>query len=161
MVKQKGMPPKTPTSTSKSTNGNDNKPSESPQRIDFSQLDDEDLADIDSLSPKQAELWIQKIDVLRAKIKQKTDNSVNNEFHSMTNGSSVKPVETSIPNTSSNPNIGLANKERDKPVNVCKKLRLLQRPLTDLSKIHFAKIDKRELDLKEKLARIQGDLCQV
>ncbi|KAK7281090.1 hypothetical protein RIF29_08780 [Crotalaria pallida] len=38
------------------------------QKLDFTQLDEEDLTEIDSLSPKQAERLLKNLDVLREKI---------------------------------------------------------------------------------------------
>ncbi|KAK7289722.1 hypothetical protein RIF29_03587 [Crotalaria pallida] len=53
----------------------------SPTKVDFSQLDDDDLEDIENLSPKQAELWMQKIDILRAKIKEKATSAGSKQVH--------------------------------------------------------------------------------
>ncbi|KAK7287456.1 hypothetical protein RIF29_00735 [Crotalaria pallida] len=114
MGKRRGRPPKTPSLTSKNDSQNDDNNSGSPQKLDITQLDEEDIADIDALSPKQAELWIQKIDVLRAKIKEKTmipvDDATSKEKGGLTNNS----YETSNP--SANPN--LSDKDIPKQVNV-------------------------------------------
>ncbi|KAK7258929.1 hypothetical protein RIF29_24521 [Crotalaria pallida] len=74
MGRKRGRPPKTPVSSSKTKDDVDGNSSGSPEKIDLSQLEDDDLEDIDNLNPKQAELWIQKIDILRAKIKEKASN---------------------------------------------------------------------------------------
>ncbi|KAK7255703.1 hypothetical protein RIF29_29122 [Crotalaria pallida] len=74
MGRKRGRPPKTPVSSSKTKDDFDGNSSRSPEKVDLSQLEDDDLEDIDNLSPKQAELWIQKIDILRAKIKEKASN---------------------------------------------------------------------------------------
>ncbi|KAK7256458.1 hypothetical protein RIF29_29908 [Crotalaria pallida] len=74
MGRKRRRPPKTPVSSSKTKDDVDGNSSGSPEKIDLSQLEDDDLEDIDNLSPKQAELWIQKIDILRAKIKEKASN---------------------------------------------------------------------------------------
>ncbi|KAK7256555.1 hypothetical protein RIF29_30009 [Crotalaria pallida] len=71
MAKKRGRPPKTP-SSSKSKDCSPELESPGPQKLDFSQLDEEDLAEIDSLSPKQAERLLKNLDVLREKIKGKT-----------------------------------------------------------------------------------------
>ncbi|KAK7273602.1 hypothetical protein RIF29_14658 [Crotalaria pallida] len=67
MAKKRGRPPKTPSSSKSKAS------SESPgsQKLDFTQLDEEDLTEIDSLSPKQAERLLKNLDVLREKIKGK------------------------------------------------------------------------------------------
>ncbi|KAK7287455.1 hypothetical protein RIF29_00734 [Crotalaria pallida] len=43
---------------------------------------------------------------------------------------------------------------------ICRKLKLLQKPLSELNRNHFAQIDKKEYALKEELAKIQSDLSQ-
>ncbi|KAK7281267.1 hypothetical protein RIF29_09090 [Crotalaria pallida] len=67
MAKKWGRPPKTPSSSKSKAS------SESPgsQKLDFTQLDEEDLTEIDSLSPKQTERLLKNLDVLREKIKGK------------------------------------------------------------------------------------------
>ncbi|KAK7289712.1 hypothetical protein RIF29_03570 [Crotalaria pallida] len=71
MAKKRGRPPKTPTSTSSKDHSPSTHDSPGPQRLDLSQLDEEDMAEIDSLSPKQAERLLKNLDVLREKIKGK------------------------------------------------------------------------------------------
>ncbi|KAK7243103.1 hypothetical protein RIF29_37888 [Crotalaria pallida] len=71
MARKRGRPPKTPSSTNKSVTSKPTDHSGSHSKVDFSQLDEDDLEDIDNLSPKQAELWMNKIDILRAKIQEK------------------------------------------------------------------------------------------
>ncbi|KAK7290347.1 hypothetical protein RIF29_04691 [Crotalaria pallida] len=103
MGKRRGRPPKTPSSTTKNDSQNDVINSGSPQKLDFMQLDEEDIAYIDALSPKQAELWMQKIDVLRAKIKEKTMSPLDDATSKEKDGLTNKPDETSNP--SANPNL--------------------------------------------------------
>ncbi|KAK7255480.1 hypothetical protein RIF29_28890 [Crotalaria pallida] len=73
MAKKSGRPPKSPSSAAKNNNSDRDLTSCSPTKDKDSLLDDEDLTDIDNLSPKQAALWLQKIDALREKIKEKVD----------------------------------------------------------------------------------------
>ncbi|KAK7260307.1 hypothetical protein RIF29_26254 [Crotalaria pallida] len=73
MAKKRGRPPKTPTSTSKGLIDETVRPTQTPQKPDFSGLDEEELADIDSLTPKEALLWMEKIDLLRERVKEKTN----------------------------------------------------------------------------------------
>ncbi|KAK7281507.1 hypothetical protein RIF29_09565 [Crotalaria pallida] len=75
MAKKRGRPPKTPTSTSKNKDS-DTKP---PADVEGLELDVEDLSKIDNLSPKKALAWIEKLDDLRSKIKERValdDNTV-------------------------------------------------------------------------------------
>ncbi|KAK7243851.1 hypothetical protein RIF29_38664 [Crotalaria pallida] len=73
MARKRRRPPKTPSSVNKSASNKDSDQNGTPSKVDFSQLDDDDIEDIDNLTPKQAGVWIQKIDVLRAKIQERTD----------------------------------------------------------------------------------------
>ncbi|KAK7289768.1 hypothetical protein RIF29_03690 [Crotalaria pallida] len=73
MARKRGRPPKTPSFVNKSALNKDSDQDGTPSKVDFSQLDDDDIEDIDNLTPKQAAVWIQKIDVLRAKIQERTD----------------------------------------------------------------------------------------
>ncbi|KAK7250848.1 hypothetical protein RIF29_33574 [Crotalaria pallida] len=71
MAKMRGRPPKTPSSTLSKDRSPSHHDSPGTQKLDFSQLDEEDMAEIDSLSPKQAERLLKNLDVLREKIKGK------------------------------------------------------------------------------------------
>ncbi|KAK7267908.1 hypothetical protein RIF29_20589 [Crotalaria pallida] len=77
MTKKKGRPPKSPNLLSKTEITAENMPA-SPLRAESPHFDEEDLTDIEILSPKQAELWLQKIDALREKISAKVDKPENN-----------------------------------------------------------------------------------
>ncbi|KAK7274696.1 hypothetical protein RIF29_15793 [Crotalaria pallida] len=63
MAKKRGRPPKTP---SKQKTSHDN------LTVDLSQLDEEDIVDIDSLTPKQAATLLKNIDAIRERLKGKT-----------------------------------------------------------------------------------------
>ncbi|KAK7259788.1 hypothetical protein RIF29_25403 [Crotalaria pallida] len=65
MAKKKGRPPKSPSPHPSPT------PNSIPQNLDLLNLDDEDLEDIEDLSPKKAGDILKKLDELRAKIKGK------------------------------------------------------------------------------------------
>ncbi|KAK7288603.1 hypothetical protein RIF29_02069 [Crotalaria pallida] len=72
MARKKGRPPKSP-STHLST------PTNIPKNLDLDNLDDEDLEEIDDLSPKKAASILKKLDALRAKIKGKAFSDADNE----------------------------------------------------------------------------------
>ncbi|KAK7267879.1 hypothetical protein RIF29_20559 [Crotalaria pallida] len=72
MPKKRGRPPK---STPQSSNKQHDSPSREvldPQPSDLTQIDDDDLAMINNLSPKQAEVWLKNLDVLCERIKGKS-----------------------------------------------------------------------------------------
>ncbi|KAK7281125.1 hypothetical protein RIF29_08841 [Crotalaria pallida] len=62
MAKKRGRPPKT-ASNKKTSHDN--------LTVDLSQLDEEDIADIDSLTPKQAATLLKNIDAIRERLKGK------------------------------------------------------------------------------------------
>ncbi|KAK7267241.1 hypothetical protein RIF29_19908 [Crotalaria pallida] len=64
MAKKKGRPPKSPSPHTPS-------PTKIPKTLDLQHIDDEDLEDIDALSPKKAASILQKLDELRSRIKGK------------------------------------------------------------------------------------------
>ncbi|KAK7267148.1 hypothetical protein RIF29_19812 [Crotalaria pallida] len=98
MGKKRGRPPKTPSFVIKTDETDTTSPYGTPSKIDFSQLDEEDLEDIDNLSPKQVELWVQKIDILRAKIQEKASAIGNKELMNVDKGSDLKSDMPSNPN---------------------------------------------------------------
>ncbi|KAK7267347.1 hypothetical protein RIF29_20016 [Crotalaria pallida] len=65
MVRKKGRPPKSPSPHPSPT------PNTIPKNIDLLNLDEEDMEDIEDLSPKKAGSILKKLDELRAKIKGK------------------------------------------------------------------------------------------
>ncbi|KAK7273508.1 hypothetical protein RIF29_14560 [Crotalaria pallida] len=72
MPKKRGRPPK---NTPQSSNKKHDVPSRDvpyPQPFDLTQIDDDDLTEIDNLSPKQAEIWLKNLNVLRERIKGKS-----------------------------------------------------------------------------------------
>ncbi|KAK7281197.1 hypothetical protein RIF29_08969 [Crotalaria pallida] len=110
MTKRRGRPPKTPTSTTK------NKEIAVEKTMDDAMLlDAEDLAEIDNLSPKQAKTWMEKIDVLRSKIKERADlqsqeeNGVNHDASSPESAEKVK--EAIVKETIPSENVADAEKE--------------------------------------------------
>ncbi|KAK7273662.1 hypothetical protein RIF29_14720 [Crotalaria pallida] len=96
MAKKRGRPPKTPTSTSKGPIDETVRPTQTPHKPDFSGLDEEELADIDSLTPKEALLWMEKIDLLRERVKEKTNPKPSDD---PTVACGTKPLEESVPET--------------------------------------------------------------
>ncbi|KAK7251034.1 hypothetical protein RIF29_33899 [Crotalaria pallida] len=66
MAKKRGRPPKFP-----NPNVNSNNETQK-QGLDLLELDEEDMADIDGLSPKQADKLLKNLDLIRAKLKGKT-----------------------------------------------------------------------------------------
>ncbi|KAK7243518.1 hypothetical protein RIF29_38317 [Crotalaria pallida] len=64
MAKKKGRPPKSPSPHTPT-------PTKIPKSLDLQHIDDEDLEDIDALSPKKAASILQKLDELRSMIKGK------------------------------------------------------------------------------------------
>ncbi|KAK7244746.1 hypothetical protein RIF29_39572 [Crotalaria pallida] len=164
MAKKRGRPPKTPSSQSKKTVGKAGNNVGTPSKVDFGDLDDEDLDDINNLSPKQAELWMKKIDLLRAKIQERASN---NEKSTKGSGEKEKDADQSNPNTeipsSGNP---LSDGVWDKLVvgsymfQVCKKLISLQKPFRDLNKRAFKGIDSQELQIREELDLVQSAIMK-
>ncbi|KAK7260422.1 hypothetical protein RIF29_26453 [Crotalaria pallida] len=65
MARNKGHPPKSPSSHQSPP------PNTIPKNVDLENLDEEDIEDIDDLSPKKAASILKKLDALRAKIKGK------------------------------------------------------------------------------------------
>ncbi|KAK7266123.1 hypothetical protein RIF29_18763 [Crotalaria pallida] len=71
MAKKRGRPPKTPSSSARKAPDVHSSHDEEHVKFDLAQLDDDDLADIESLTPKKAEVLLRNLDVLREKIKEK------------------------------------------------------------------------------------------
>ncbi|KAK7255466.1 hypothetical protein RIF29_28876 [Crotalaria pallida] len=96
MPKKRGRPQKnTPQSSSKQHD----KPARDtfePQTFDISQIDEEDLVEIDNLSPKQAEVWLKNLDVLRDRIKGKSAIVETNMEKPMENIPSLAAMNPSI-----------------------------------------------------------------
>ncbi|KAK7273632.1 hypothetical protein RIF29_14689 [Crotalaria pallida] len=65
MARKKGRPPKSPSPHPSPT------PNSIPKNLDLLNLDDEDMEDLEDLSPKKAGSILKKLDELRAKIKGK------------------------------------------------------------------------------------------
>ncbi|KAK7290123.1 hypothetical protein RIF29_04322 [Crotalaria pallida] len=78
--KKRGRPPKNSTpSTSKHVESLSKIVTDA-QPFNLTKLDDDDdLADIDGLTPKQAEAWLKNIDILREKIAEKASGSTPKE----------------------------------------------------------------------------------
>ncbi|KAK7259546.1 hypothetical protein RIF29_25155 [Crotalaria pallida] len=83
MPKKRGRPPKSPLSSSKTIINEPKIETITPSKDGISHLDEEDLEDIENLSPKQAPLWIQKIDALREKIRAKSGKTYDKEVPTM------------------------------------------------------------------------------
>ncbi|KAK7268531.1 hypothetical protein RIF29_21231 [Crotalaria pallida] len=130
MARRRGRPPKTPLVNSAVSVSKERSAS---IPMDLAALDD---ADLDTLSPKQAEELLECLDGLRSRLKQK-DSVINKET------SSVEKDGTS------------PNKEGDLR---SQKLQLLGAPLRKLNRLHFAQIDKREVEVREQLEMVQNEL---
>ncbi|KAK7250588.1 hypothetical protein RIF29_33113 [Crotalaria pallida] len=96
MAKKRGRPPKSPASQAKS------KPA---SQVDLSLLDDEDIADIDSLSPKQAEALLKNIDVIHEKLKGKTPVSDDSNGSEATTQKDLTPPKQDNPTIEKRPSI--------------------------------------------------------
>ncbi|KAK7281913.1 hypothetical protein RIF29_10288 [Crotalaria pallida] len=70
MAKKRGRPPKSPNPTA-TTNIEPQK-----QGLDLQELDEEDMADIDGLSPKQADKLLRNLEVIRTKLQGKSSESL-------------------------------------------------------------------------------------
>ncbi|KAK7251616.1 hypothetical protein RIF29_34962 [Crotalaria pallida] len=64
MAKKIGHPPNSPATHQKTVTGKS-------KGVDLSQLDEDDLEDLDNLTPKQAETLLKNMDVIREKLKEK------------------------------------------------------------------------------------------
>ncbi|KAK7290021.1 hypothetical protein RIF29_04129 [Crotalaria pallida] len=78
MARKRGRPPKTPVSKTKEDDRSASKFLQDVPVVDAYQLDVDDLAEIENLTPKQALAWMEKLDVLRSKIKAKAVVSLDN-----------------------------------------------------------------------------------
>ncbi|KAK7251357.1 hypothetical protein RIF29_34470 [Crotalaria pallida] len=96
MAKKRGRPPK--------SHGPSEKASIDSQKIglELSELDEEDLADIDSLSPKQAEKLMKNLDLIREKLKGKAPVSIPEKQSN--DNRYVVHEEEDINRTANNPN---------------------------------------------------------
>ncbi|KAK7266509.1 hypothetical protein RIF29_19153 [Crotalaria pallida] len=71
MVRRRGRPPKTPSSSAKKTPDKQTTVEEEHVRIDLRLSNEETLADIDNLSPKKVEVLLRNLESLRARISSK------------------------------------------------------------------------------------------
>ncbi|KAK7259701.1 hypothetical protein RIF29_25314 [Crotalaria pallida] len=99
MAKKRGRPPKSPNPSAITYNESQK------QGLDLLEIDDEDLADIDGLSPKQANKLLKNLEVIRLKLQEKTTESsvlelVHNEE---VMNKKTDPVDSSAPNLSKPP----------------------------------------------------------
>ncbi|KAK7281671.1 hypothetical protein RIF29_09863 [Crotalaria pallida] len=72
MAKKRGRPPKTPSSSAKKTPSKTLEEPEQQKSLDFTQLDEEDLEDLEKLKPKKVGELLKNLDMLREKVKEKT-----------------------------------------------------------------------------------------
>ncbi|KAK7287388.1 hypothetical protein RIF29_00661 [Crotalaria pallida] len=82
MARKRERPPKTPNTPKTIPINHDISASELSNDVtgeDGLVLDAEDLAEIDNLSPKKALAWIEKLDVLRLKVKERADMNTQSE----------------------------------------------------------------------------------
>ncbi|KAK7289878.1 hypothetical protein RIF29_03879 [Crotalaria pallida] len=71
MAKKRGRPPTTPSSLAKKTPSKTLEEPEQQKSLDFTQLDEEDLEDLENLTPKKAGELLKNLDMLREKFKEK------------------------------------------------------------------------------------------
>ncbi|KAK7251033.1 hypothetical protein RIF29_33898 [Crotalaria pallida] len=154
MAKKRGRPPNSPLPSPKPC---DPIP-ETPSKHDSIQFDEEDLADIESLSPKQAVEWLKKIEALREKIMTKAVPNANKETQNDT--CHVTDQNEKIAELTAIPNVWSEEIHGSSMFKVCRKLQLLKAPLSDLNRKYFARVDEKELDLKKQLDQAQSDLLQ-
>ncbi|KAK7266959.1 hypothetical protein RIF29_19621 [Crotalaria pallida] len=133
MAKKRGRPPKNSTPSSSKQTVTPFKDAPEPQPFDLTQIDEDDLAGIDGLSPKQAEVWLKNIDVLRERIAGKASLIPTNE-ETMNKDNEKQVSENKDP--SSNP----SNSDEQ----LSKRMDLLRQPLLALNKNHFSDIEKKE-----------------
>ncbi|KAK7281909.1 hypothetical protein RIF29_10279 [Crotalaria pallida] len=74
MPKKRGRPPKSPNPKTPDPSSSTNVETQK-QGLDLLELDEEDLADIDGLSPKQAEKLLRNLDVIRTKLQGKSSEA--------------------------------------------------------------------------------------
>ncbi|KAK7290075.1 hypothetical protein RIF29_04239 [Crotalaria pallida] len=159
MARKRGRPPKhsspaTASNQKLSDDSNGTKGESIP--IDFSLLDD---LNVDNLSPKKQEEVLALLDELKNRIKGK-DQGTENDLETLQGNEERGPV-----GADTNPKISDTvhqSKDQSKEIrnNICRKLHLLRKPLSVLNRCHFSDIDKRELDLREKLDNIQHEFIQ-
>ncbi|KAK7273816.1 hypothetical protein RIF29_14879 [Crotalaria pallida] len=71
MAKRRGRPPKSPTSSAKKATNDPDDDDGTRRKLDVTLIDDEDLEEIDNLTPKKAEMLLKNLDLLREKVKEK------------------------------------------------------------------------------------------
>ncbi|KAK7255941.1 hypothetical protein RIF29_29370 [Crotalaria pallida] len=153
MAKKRGRPPKTPSLSKISDQSTPAKPSDNATIAELSQLDAEDIADLENLTPKQAKTLLQNFDAIRAKIIEKELVDKNNDEG---NESCHETTQAHEQNTNSNPGTIAGTLMYQ----VCKKLGMLKKPFSDLNKRKFTEIDKKKCDLRNRLDFIQSMLAQ-
>ncbi|KAK7267604.1 hypothetical protein RIF29_20282 [Crotalaria pallida] len=146
--KKRGRPSKNATPSSSKQPTTTPRETPDPLTFDLSQLDDEDLIEIDNLTPKQIEAWLKNLDLLRDRIKNKSVDAAGTDVSNDKGNNGG--------NSSGNPTVI----EQPKPKNVCRKLFMLRKPLCKLNKDHFADIDKKEVTLRDELDDVQLKLVE-
>ncbi|KAK7282193.1 hypothetical protein RIF29_10795 [Crotalaria pallida] len=150
MAKKRGRPAKSTPSTANHDKEQKQSISESIP-LDFETLDDLDL---DSLTPKQAEKVLTALDSIRSRIVAKaTDGS-----DSQKEDGNSKEKQTPSCDSHLAEKADLALIVRTPGSGNQQKLQALKGPLAKLNKECFAKIDQKEIELKEKLDSIQAQL---
>ncbi|KAK7256171.1 hypothetical protein RIF29_29608 [Crotalaria pallida] len=109
MTKKRGRPPKTPSSSARKAPDVHSNHDDEHVKFDLAQLDDDELADIESLTPKKVDDLLRNLDALREKIKDKA--TITND-----DGDKVEMSdETSLVKD------GQKSKEKDQPQEVLKR----------------------------------------
>ncbi|KAK7256706.1 hypothetical protein RIF29_30164 [Crotalaria pallida] len=170
MARKKGKPPKSPSSQTSSRS-----PSNSiPKNLDLETLDDDDLEDIDALSPTKAASILQKLDDLRAKltgkaivVESEVKEVIQSQCEEGEGGTIVK--ETQVDNDKEK-GLEVVQSMKEQKEEGCAMFRLmrnlekLKSGLIDLKQRKYRNIDQKERVARDKLDVIQGllqDLASV
>ncbi|KAK7267216.1 hypothetical protein RIF29_19881 [Crotalaria pallida] len=154
MARKKGKANASPTPSSSTRTRNEeeqNDPLKSLTSIDFSVLEDEDLAWIDNLSSKEADSLIRTLDAIKSRLKGKgVDENTRKESDAGGDLGQEAPSDAR--------NWTQVTTRRRAQQRMVANQRGEAFDLRKLNKEHFARIDKREEELRLRLDFIQSDL---
>ncbi|KAK7273606.1 hypothetical protein RIF29_14662 [Crotalaria pallida] len=71
MAKRRGRPPKSPSSSAKKATNDPDDDDGTRRKLDVTLIDDEELEEIDNLTPKKAKMLLKNLDLLCEKVKEK------------------------------------------------------------------------------------------
>ncbi|KAK7260355.1 hypothetical protein RIF29_26331 [Crotalaria pallida] len=151
MPKKRGRPLKNKSQSFSKQHGSPIRDTLDPQTFDILQMDEEDLVEIDNLSPKQVEVWLKNLEVLRDRIKGKSIAGVEN------NG---KPRENNPSSSFGDPNFGSqpTTSEPARPnENVETTMQAVDSVIKELSVNHDIGMEKQ----KEQNTKLQGSQLSV